>query len=291
MRPFLFLCITLTLAGGLKVRLASASPAQNVSAQTAQTRAQQGTTVPATTKDPQAVSVLSQALNAAGGIAAIQGVTDYTAIGSITVHTGNGNDVQGSVTIIGGPRNQVRADATFSTGTVSWGVSGGIPVSKLENGTVSKPPSGHVASSNFRAFRTPQFANSLAFPYLQLAKVLSSPLYNLSYKGMVQQNGNSVYAVQAQPAFPSSGNTHNRLEIAMTVTFLFDPSTYQLLTVQDFGERNTVRQLSYSGYVMTNGVLSPMSIAEQFGGQSTWNVQLTQLTFNSGLPDSAFVIQ
>ena len=261
-----------------------------LNAQIAQTPTETNTP-PVGTRDPQALNILNQTLNAAGGIAAIQTVKDYTATGSITIGTGNDHDLQGSVTIMGGKRRQIRADVTLPTGILSWGLNNGLPVSKLPNGTVSKPLTGHVPSSNFRAYRAQQFPNSLAFPYLQLALIVSNTAYTISYKGTVLQNGSSAYVVQAQPTFLNSGKTPNPIQLAMTVTFTIDASTYQLLTVQDFGERNTLHQLSYSGYMATNGFLVPMSIAEQFGGQPTWSVQLTRIAFNACLADSAFVIQ
>jgi hypothetical protein len=40
-----------------------------------------------------------------------------------------------------------------------------------------------------------------------------------------------------------------------------------------------------------NGILVPFSINEQMGGQKTRDIQLTQISFNTGLQDAAFVLQ
>jgi hypothetical protein len=69
----------------------------NVSVRSQQT--QPLSTPPPAPKDPQAVSVLNQALTVAGGAAAIRAIADYTATGNITYHWNP--EVQGVVTVRG----------------------------------------------------------------------------------------------------------------------------------------------------------------------------------------------
>ena len=262
----------------------------SVSAQAPQPT-QQSPTMPAASKDPQAVSVLNQALNVLGGAAAIKAVTDYTATGNITYHMGPGNDVQGSVTVIGGPTGQVRMDSNLLSGTRSWVVDNGPVTTKAEDGTVWKTPTGPVPSSDAFPYRAPRFPNSLAFPLRQLVTVLNSSAFNLTYKGLVQLDGRSVHDVQAQPVMPAQVDPRNPIVASRALDFFIDASSFELAMAQDLAAKGTLHQLRYSDYKSAGGVLAPFAISEQMGGQATWTIQLSQITFNTGVQDSAFAIQ
>lgn len=251
---------------------------------------QQTPTMPAASKDPQAVSVLNQALNVMGGTAAIKAVSDYTATGNITYRMGQGQDVQGSVTVIGGPTGQVRMDSNLPSGTRSWAVDG-LASTKAEDGTVWKTPTGPVPSSDAFPYRSPRFPNSLAFPLRQLVTVLNSSAFNLSYKGLVQLDGRSVHDIQAQPVMPTQVDPRNPIVASRALDFFIDASTFELAMAQDLAAKGTVHQLRYSDYRSAGGVLAPFAISEQMGRQATWTIQLSKINFNTGVQDSAFAIQ
>jgi hypothetical protein len=61
---------------------------------------QQVTSSTPTLQDPQAVSVLNQVLDAAGGVTALSAIVDYTGTGAVIYHWG-AKDVQGTVTVSG----------------------------------------------------------------------------------------------------------------------------------------------------------------------------------------------
>jgi hypothetical protein len=69
---------------------------------------QTATPTPAT-KDPQAVSILNQALSVAGGMPAISAIADYTATGNMTYYSSQ--DVQETVTLRGLGLGQFRMGA------------------------------------------------------------------------------------------------------------------------------------------------------------------------------------
>src|SRR5882762_4717408 len=81
-------------------------------------------TPPPVTKDAQAVSIVTQALVAAGGIPAITAVADYTGSGNITYRLGVNQDVQGSVTVRGKGLAQFRLDAKLPSGVRSEATNG-----------------------------------------------------------------------------------------------------------------------------------------------------------------------
>ena len=137
---------------------------------------------PPAPKDPQAVSVLNQALSVAGGAAAIKAVTDYSATGNITY---NGNpDEQGTVTVQGLMFDQIRLDANLSRGTHSSVILAGQSTTKAEDGTLTQyPPAYPIPSSEVHLYQPPLFPACLILPHAQVVLALNSPRFTASYKG------------------------------------------------------------------------------------------------------------
>jgi hypothetical protein len=256
----------------------------SLSAQNAQPPAQQDTTAPVATQDPQAVSVLNQALAVAGGTVAIQAVLDYTAAGNITY---NSNPLaQGSATILGLGLDKFRLDASLPSGVRSRIISQGVTDIVAENGTVSEyPPPYPVPSSDASPYEAPMFPGSLLLPAQQLAAILNDPRYRISYKGLVQLNGQSVHDVEFQLAIP--GQIDQMHEYHVRHLFIAS-ATLQVVMIQELVPKHVIRQVQYSAYQSAEGVLIPFTISELVGGQQAWTIALTQITFNTGLQDSAF---
>lgn len=243
--------------------------------------------VPNATQDPQAVSVLNQALNAAGGATAHRAVTDYTGTGNITYH--NNPDAQGTVTIKGLNAIAIRIDATLPTGVRSWAIHEGVATTKHENGTLSVAAnSPNVPSSDAFPYQTPLFPSSIVFPYHQLTVVLANPSFSISYKGIVQVDGHSTHDIEVQRVLAGGTDPMSKYHAR---EFFIDSTTFQIVMTQDLVPKNVVHQIHYSHYSTVSGVLVPLTLAEDLGGQQTWTIQLSQITFNSGLQDSAFVLQ
>ncbi len=240
-------------------------------------------------KDPQAVSVLSQALAVAGGTAAIAAIADYTATGNVTYHWNP--EVQGSVTVLGLGFDQFRVDANLPRGMHSSVISTGQTKMKAEDGRLTQyPPPYPVPSSDAYTFQPPMFPGSLVVPHTQLAVVLTHPRFSITYKGIVQLDGSSVHDVQMQRVMPGQTQPDGMTEYH-TVDFFIDTITLQLVMTQDNVPKHIVRQIRYSDYRLVNSVLVPFSISEQMGGQKTRDIQLSQIGFNTGLQDSAFALQ
>lgn len=245
--------------------------------------AQQATPQP---QDPQAVTILNQALTAGGGLTAIKAIADYTGLGTITYHSNP--DVQGTVTVKGLGNIAFRIDATLPKGVRSSAIDEGISTTKYEDGKLSAATNSQNApSSDAFPYQTPLFPGSLTFPYRQLATVLGNPSFGVSYKGVVQVDGHSTHDIQVQRV--SQGPDPMRQYHARE--FFIDTTTFQVAMTQDLVPKNSVRQIHYSNYATVSGLLVPMSLAEKVSGLATWSIQLNQVTFNSGLQDSAFVLQ
>jgi hypothetical protein len=253
-----------------------------------QTNTSQQTPPPAP-KDPQAVNVLNQALNVAGGTAAILAVTDYTATGNIDYNWNP--EAQGTVTILGLGLTNMRVDANLPSGVNSQIVSGGQSTRKAEDGRVSQyPPPYPVPSSDAYPYQPPMFPGGFLFPHAQLLAALNGVPYSISYKGVVQLNGGSVHDVRVQRVMPGQ-NQADSMSMYHTIDFFIDINTLQLLMTQDNVPKNIVHQIQYSDYRQTGSVQVPFSITETMNGQKTRTIQLGQISFNSGLQVSAFAIQ
>jgi hypothetical protein len=243
---------------------------------------QQTSTAP---QDSQAVTILNEAVRTAGGLSAVNAVSDYTASGAIT-YLGIQN-IRGSVTVFGLGTNEFRMDSTLPTGVRSWAIHEGQTTMRAEDGTISQmPPTSSVISSNSAfPYHTPMFPGSAIYPYGQLVTILSNPLYTISYKGIATIDGHSVHDIEVQRTLPGQVAPSTGYHIR---DFFFDTSTLQLVMTQDMIPRNVVHEIRYSDYRSASGVLVPFSISERMGDQPRWQIQLDQITFNVGLQTSTF---
>ena len=137
-------------------------------------------------------------------------------------------------------------------------------------------------------YQTPLFPSSIAFPYHQLTVALASPTFSISYKGIVQVDGHSVHDIEVQRV--SAGGVDPMSQYHAR-EFFIDATTFQIVMTQDLVPKNVTHQIHYSNYTAVSGVLVPFAITEDLDGQATWTIQLSQMTFNAGLQDTAFVLQ
>ena len=237
---------------------------------------QPGITPPPVTKDAQAVSIVTQALAAAGGMPAITGITDYTGTGNITYRLGVDQGVQGSVTVRGKGMNQYRLDAKLPSGVRSEATDG-LTTIKNEDGSVKEL---HT--------QPPMYPARLALPYLQLRAALISPLLSLTYKGSADIDGRQVQDIQIQRILPGDSDQTRIIRDYLTMDYFIDSSTFQVVLMQDVVPYHRVRQLRYGDFRPVSGVLLPFSIRETIMGQETWLLHLDQMSFNSALQDSDF---
>jgi hypothetical protein len=246
------------------------------------------TTSPAP-QDPQAIIVLNQTLALSGGLSAFNAVTDYQAFGNVTYHWNP--EEQGPVTIQGLGLGDIRTDASLPSGMQSESIHDGQTSWKSTKGILWQYPSLHpVPSSDAMPYQPPLFPSCLVLPQMQIATALTNPWYSISYKGVSQIDGQSVHQVEVRLALPEQTQPDNMTEY-LTVTLFIDTLTLQLIMTQDIMPNHIVHQTRYSDYRLVNGVLVPFSISEQLGSQKTRNIQLSQISFNTGLQSTAFVLQ
>jgi outer membrane lipoprotein-sorting protein len=246
------------------------------------TLAQQSST--AATKDPQAVAILTQSLNAAGGMSAISAVQDFTETGTIS-HSWAGKSVQGSVVIHGKGENQFRIDSKTSDGLLTYVVNGLLGKSILPNGD----------KQNLRFFN-PGSGGNQSFPCARIATVLSDPATSLTYDGLVTMSGVQVQKIHVIPPTTTSvTGTNVNLSSLGAFDLYLDPATNQAVMLRDtFYPNGNIfrgyrREINFSNYAVIRGVSIPLSINESIEGQQTWSIQIDSATFNTGLSTSLFL--
>jgi hypothetical protein len=232
--------------------------------------------------DPQAVAVLAQALQAAGGAQALGAIQDFTATGQITYFWA-GNPDQGSVTLRGRGLDQFRLDANLPEGTRSWAVSHGAGNLKETDGTESKI-SGHNAIS----------LGSLTFPYLPLVAASLNSTTTVSTVGTAQVNGANVLQIRVQRHYASSYDPNGLIAQLTTRDFFIDPTTSLIVKTEQMTHPQETLTVSlpedvfFSNYRAVNGVMVPFTITDTVNGQPIWSIQLSAIQFNTGLTDADF---
>jgi len=233
-------------------------------------------------RDPQAIAVLNQCLNAVGGAQAVSAIQDFAATGMITYNWSD-QPVQGSVSIKGRGLSELRLDATLVDGVHSWMVSKGNALEKQPDGTTTPVP-----------FQNTLKPASVTFPLMQLVGAIADTSTSISYVGLVTHGGHQVHDLRVQKIFPASTDPLGVQSRITRADFLIDPNTFLIVSVQDMAYRRdnepgeSPHEMQFSGYQPTNGVLVPLAIKELVGGQETVSIQLSQITFNSGLTDADF---
>jgi hypothetical protein len=245
--------------------------------------AQQGTQAPPVpVREQQAVSVLTQALSAAGGLPAIAAVLDFKATGNVTYYWA-GQDVTGTATIKGRGTTQFRIDSTVSDGTYTLLVNN---------------QSGEL--KDVRGRKTPiSFANAvnkgnLIFPLGEIASRSQDMTVGITYVGLVTFNGQQVHQIRTRRVLVGDSGPGQIINKLTVRDFFIDPQTFQVVATLDQGHPDDnagvdiPHEMLFSDYRAVNGITIPFSITEKIAGQTTWTIQLSQITFNNGLGDTDF---
>lgn len=244
--------------------------------------AQQSSTSSPPTRDQQAISILNQCLQAAGGAQAIGAIQDFTASGSITYNWA-GESVNGSVTLKGRGKGQFRLDADLSNGRLSWAVNNGDGFYKELDETTR-----HIFYANAVNF------GSLTLPYVHIAAGLNDQSTSLSYIGVNSQDNRKTYDIRIQQALPPDRDPTGILGKLTRRDFFIDTQTFQIVRVSDMVHPEKIttidipHEIEFSDYRSVNGVALPFSISEKTDGQHTYTIQISQISFNSGLQDADF---
>jgi len=235
-------------------------------------------------RDPQALNILGQVLDAAGGLQILSAIQDFTATGSISYNWGD-SPVQGSVSIKGRGLSQFRIDTTLPDGVHSWVVTSSIATEKRPDGSSSPLP-----------LPLKMKPATLTFPLTELIVAVQDVSWSISYLGLVTHNGQPAYAISLQKILPANSDPSGFQSSVTRADFFIDTKTFAVLSVQDRAYSkngaagDSTHEMEFSNYQQVNGVLVPFSITERIGGQQTVTIQLSQVNFSSGLTDSDFAL-
>jgi hypothetical protein len=237
---------------------------------------------PAPARDQQAVSILTQCLSAAGGLPAVTAILDFKATGSVTYYWA-GQEATGTTIVKGRGTTQFRIDSAVSSGNYT------LLVNNL---------SGEL--KDIRGRTTPiTFANAvnkgnLIFPLAEIANRFPDTTVGITYVGLVTLNGQQVHQISTRRVLMTDTGRGQFMNTLTRRDFFIDPQTSQVVATLDQGHPDNKDQIDFphvmlfSNYQTVNGILVPFSITERVAGQTTWTMQLSQITFNSGLGDTDF---
>lgn len=223
-------------------------------------------------RDPQAVAILSQCLNAAGGIQAISAIQDVTATGTIT-YNGTDQSPQGSATIKLLGLHRFRLDASLPDGLHSFIVGKDATLQRLPNGSTPPMPGQNAIKPA-----------SATFPLFHVLAAVQDALFNVTYGGLVTHNGQQAHDIVVQQGLTEVTKAH----------IYVDPTA---LTVQAIGDRaygsdgesrETSHEMQFLGYQTVNGIAVPFTVIEVLGGQKLSTIQINQVSFNTGLAEKDF---
>jgi hypothetical protein len=220
-------------------------------------------------------------LAAAGGNRAVGAIKDFTASGSITYSWANAT-VPGTATIKSRGKAQFRLDSQVPGGTWSMVVSNGAGILNLPDGT-NMPI----------AYQNTHNVGNLTLPIVSIYTAFQDPTITVIDDGVVRFGSGQARQITIQQTL--SSDSRGQFSKDSKRDYFFDPSSSQLLQVQDtvFPTNDVVHGgmqhiLGFSNYRVFNGVSAPSSIVESISGQTTWNISITAITFNTGLTDADF---
>jgi len=231
------------------------------------------------TKDPQAVALINSCLNASGGSQGLSSIQDFVASGTATFNwdssTQAGATLKSRVST-----NQFRFDASLPDGVRSWAVTKGAGALVDIDQTRTK-----------FTYQTAVAQRSLSWPVLDFIVALSDPAATISYVGPVSNAQGQAYQIHIQETYPSASDPTGLLSKGSSRDYFIDPNNFLLTEIrntQSVGGQNYVQSLRFFSYTNVNGLLVPFTVTETIGGQRTWTLQLSNISFNVGLTDTDF---
>lgn len=247
------------------------------------TSASAQTQMAAGTSDPRAVTVMQQVLAVSG--AAVAPVQTFSATGTITYYWA-GQPVQGAATIVARGNDQFRLDALLPDGTRTFvaGKQGGAR--KNQDGKVFAIPV-HNSMSN----------TILTLPYPSVAAALADGTCTLTLVGQTTLNGKAAYQIRVLRNFGKAIDPDGTLSMLSRADYYVDAQTFLVLRIEDLTHpaqsisesyRHTI---DFDSYAAIRGIAVPTRVREKIAGQTTWELQIASITFNSSLTDADFVLQ
>lgn len=232
-------------------------------------------------RDPRALEIINESLNAAGGVAALDAIHDYSGSGTIT-YKGEINDIQGNVVVKSRGRQQIRLDVTLPEGSRTTLVTNG-------SGSVAEPD----GSVQLLPHRGTLGRNAMFFPGIRLLAALRDTSANISYVGIVQHHGMRVHDVRVQGDHPLNSRSAKDPCGTEVCDFFVEPNSSFVVGILERRSstplgRASAHEILFSHYTLINGLAVPRTLTEAVRGQHLFTIQLSQIGFNTGLTGADF---
>lgn len=236
-------------------------------------------------RDPQSIEILTRVIQASGGAQALAAVHDITESGEITFYWGE--DVKGPVTIrtLGG--NHFRMEADLPQAKSTWVISNGDGLKKDGDKATTISTENAINLGN------------LTYPVGHVAAALADVSTEVSFVGIVDREGRSVYRLRLKGQLGLVGTPSPLLPVTKDV--LVDALSFDIVGVQDRPYRifnpgrklpaSPAREIDFSDFRVVKGVRIPFSITTNLQGQKALSIRLSEVDFNKGLGEGDFVIQ
>jgi hypothetical protein len=272
--------------------------------------AQAGSTPPVSSlaSDPQAVALVRQSLAALTGGAAI---TDVTLTGTAHRIAGS-DDVAGAATLEATAAGDSRIDLTFPSGDwteirnhagtpLPGTLPPGLPAAATQGPRPVGARSGPDGVVHEMMGQDLMTDSSWFFPALTLSRLLSSPLYVLSYIGSETHWGQTVVHLSAVQQFSQVANAPAQdialLQHLSRMDFYLDPTSLLpvALRFNTHPDGNAMidiaTEVRFSDYRVVSGVQIPFHVQECVNGSLAFDLGFSNVTLNSGLSGTNFEIQ
>lgn len=236
-------------------------------------------------RNQQALMILKQTIAAGGGQELLASVRDFTETGTITYNWAD--QVTGNVTVKSRGLHYFRMEADLADG---------------KRTTVVNGEGGLLTDGDGRS--TPIYRQSAAvlgsftLPYLPLIAALQDSSTSIVFGGLVTHNGAPAYDLRLQRVFTEQQDPSGKRGAREARDFYIDPKTFLVVAISDRIQFANPRdesfpheiphEILYSNYQSENGTLAPLTIVETVQDVTGFTMNLTQVTFNSGLADHDF---
>jgi hypothetical protein len=239
----------------------------------------------AASRDPQATAILQRSLSALVGSGT---VTDVTLTGTGTYIIGSDNQT-GTTTLKATAVGQSRVDLSTSTGQRS----------EVRDTSVAPPTGGWLAlDGSIHPFAEHNLMTEPAwfFPAFVLADVLSNSTYSISAVDQQSTNGSSVYHMTVFLQVTIPGDTSNwiqrlsRMDLYLDSTSLLPTAIALNVHPDNNASLDIPEEFTFSNYQIFQGAQVPFHIQRYRNHTLLLDVQVSTITFNSGLTSSAFTL-
>jgi hypothetical protein len=233
-------------------------------------------------RDLQALTVLEKAVNAGGGLRAIDEIQSFSASGRIIVYRTNNEGTEGDVTIKGRGLQDFRLDTRLD-GVDEWWLIGKGGGFRNQAGTIR--PLVYQEVANIRSF---------CLPEAQMARAIRDAATEVSFLGTTMRDKRPAFGVRIRVARNSPGPV-SLGDNLLGRDFYIDGQTLQLISVEDVSypmdriADGIPRRVTFSDYRVVQGMPFPFSISEEVGHrQRLMTIHLTDVSMNVPLTDHDF---